>query len=149
MDNVVTEVLAFEGNGRVNDYVGGYSDWVRQGGKLPPAPWAFDAAGVDKGSRNEGGGKPESTAYDATAKPARKVVKLSYKLQRELDSLPATIESLEAQIADFEAQIADPGFYRQDAETVSQSLEALSARQAELDAAMERWMELEAMAQGE
>ena len=149
MDNVVTEVLAFEGDGRVNDYVGGYSDWVRQGGKLPPAPWAFDAAGVDKGSRNEGGGKPESTAYDATAKPARKAVKLSYKLQRELDSLPATIESLEAQIADFEAQIADPGFYRQDAETVSQSLEALSARQAELDAAMERWMELEAMAQGE
>ncbi len=39
MDNVVTGVLAFEGDGVVREYVGGYSDWVRQGGKLPPAPW--------------------------------------------------------------------------------------------------------------
>lgn len=39
MDNVVTSVLAFEGEGRVREYVGGYTDWVRQGGKLPPAPW--------------------------------------------------------------------------------------------------------------
>ncbi|MDW5376762.1 ATP-binding cassette domain-containing protein [Halomonas sp. HP20-15] len=149
MDNVVTEVLAFEGDGRVNEYVGGYSDWVRQGGKLPPAPWAFDAAGVDKSARSEGSEKPESTPSPAAPKSAKKAVKLSYKLQRELDNLPAAIESLEAQIADFEAKVADPGFYRQDAETVTETLEALSAKQAELDAAMERWMELEAMANGE
>ncbi len=149
MDNVVTEVLAFEGDGRVNEYVGGYSDWVRQGGKLPPAPWAFDAAGVDKGARSEGGEKSNSTPSEAAPKPAKKTVKLSYKLQRELDNLPTAIESLEAQIADFEATVADPGFYQQDAETVTETLEALSAKQVELDAAMERWMELEAMANGE
>ncbi len=146
MDNVVTSVLAFEGEGRVREYVGGYTDWVRQGGKLPPAPWEGAAR-----QRVEPVAEvaPAPSAPSDTAGPTRKPVKLSYKLQRELDGLPAEIERLEGEVARLEATVGDPGFYQQDADTVASMLAALGERQAELDAAMERWMELEAMASGE
>ncbi|SHL42280.1 ATP-binding cassette domain-containing protein [Halomonas caseinilytica] len=152
MDNVVTSVLAFEGEGKVREYVGGYSDWVRQGGKLPPAPWEGAARqraepvaeGASGGSR-----KTAETASTSTASPAPRRVKLSYKLQRELDGLPAEIERLEGEVAEFERQVGDPTFYQQDPDTVTATLQALNDKQAELDAAMERWMELEAMVAGE
>ncbi|SOC55738.1 ATP-binding cassette, subfamily F, uup [Chromohalobacter canadensis] len=155
MDNVVTSVLAFEGEGRVQEYVGGYSDWVRQGGKLPPAPGEFGNAANVLPAREAEPSTPARTSPDtgkseaSTASATSKRVKLSYKLQRELDQLPVTIETLEAAIADFEAEVGAPEFYQQDSETVTQRLEALEAKQAELDAAMSRWMELEAMAEGE
>ncbi|WP_227370804.1 ATP-binding cassette domain-containing protein [Halomonas sp. M20] len=150
MDNVVTEVLAFEGEGRVHEYVGGYSDWVRQGGKLPPAPWDFDANVVSKKAKSDTGSEVSANTSKAAAEPARKKgSKLSYKVQRELDSLPSTIEALEAEVAAFEAQVGDPGFYQQEGDDVTRVLEALAAKQAELDAAMERWMELEAQASGD
>ncbi|WP_163648922.1 ATP-binding cassette domain-containing protein [Modicisalibacter sp. 'Wilcox'] len=149
MDNVVTDVLAFEGDGRVRAYVGGYSDWIRQGGKLPPAPWVFDTARRTAGPASAAVPSTEAAAPETPARPARRPAKLSYKLQRELDALPATIEALEADIADFEAKVGDPGFYQQEATAVTATLEAMTAKQAELDAAMERWMELEAMADGE
>ncbi|WP_280546428.1 MULTISPECIES: ATP-binding cassette domain-containing protein [unclassified Halomonas] len=149
MDNVVTSVLAFEGQGRVREYVGGYSDWVRQGGRLPPAPW--------EGAARQHA-EPVAPAASDTSAPARassgassanRPVKLSYKLQRELDGLPAEIERLEGEVAAFEARVGDPAFYQQEAETVSATLQSLNDTQATLEAAMERWMELEAMAAGE
>jgi len=151
MDNVVTSVLAFEGHGRVREYVGGYSDWVRQGGKLPPAPWEGAARQQAEPSQSieEAEVARQVPPAGSEKKAARKPAKLSYKLQRELDGLPARIERLEGEVAKFEASIADPAFYQQDADTVSTTLEALGARQSELDATMERWMELEAMAAGE
>ncbi|WP_458524758.1 ATP-binding cassette domain-containing protein [Onishia taeanensis] len=157
MDNVVTGVLAFEGDGIVREYVGGYSDWVRQGGKLPPAPWDFNAAQAagqakaeSQGEAKAARGEPAPSAAGGNDAPAEKRrVKLSYKLQRELDQLPALIERLEREVADFEAKTGDPSFYQQDATAVTATLEALSAKQGELDEAMERWMELEAMAAGE
>ncbi|WP_290798903.1 ATP-binding cassette domain-containing protein [Halomonas sp.] len=151
MDNVVTSVLAFEGHGRVREYVGGYSDWVRQGGKLPPAPWEGAARQQAEPSQSieEAEVARQVPPAGSEKKAARKPAKLSYKLQRELDGLPAKIERLEGEVAKFEASIADPAFYQQDADTVSTTLEALGARQSELDATMERWMELEAMAAGE
>ncbi|MCG7602033.1 ATP-binding cassette domain-containing protein [Halomonas sp. McH1-25] len=153
MDNVVTGVLAFEGEGQVHEYVGGYSDWVRQGGRLPPAPWDFDASQVSKQAKKGGAkteGKPEASPESAVSEPAgKKTVKLSYKLQRELDVLPATIEALEEEIAAFETRISQPDFYQQDNAEVTRVLAALTEKQNELDATMERWMELEAMATGE
>ncbi|MDI5889587.1 ATP-binding cassette domain-containing protein [Halomonas rhizosphaerae] len=149
MDNVVTSVLAFEGQGRVREYVGGYSDWVRQGGRLPPAPWegaARQQAEPAAPAASNNAAEARSASESATAnRPA----KLSYKLQRELDGLPAEIERLEGEVAAFEARVGDPAFYQQDAETVTATLQSLNDTQAELEAAMERWMELEAMAAGE
>ncbi|MEQ4537566.1 MAG: ATP-binding cassette domain-containing protein [Billgrantia sp.] len=147
MDNVVTGVLAFEGDGVVREYVGGYSDWVRQGGKLPPAPWEGAARQQVEPTAKAVEKAPASPA--PSAPPAKKPAKLSYKLQRELDALPAEIERLEAEVAEYEARVGDPAFYQQEAGVVSEVLQAMSDKQAELDAAMERWMELEALAAGE
>ncbi|MCP1365981.1 ABC transporter ATP-binding protein, partial [Halomonas sp. BBD48] len=128
-------------------------DWVRQGGRLPPAPWDFDASQVSKQAKKGGAkteGKPEASPESAVSEPAgKKTVKLSYKLQRELDVLPATIEALEEEIAAFETRISQPDFYQQDNAEVTRVLAALTEKQNELDATMERWMELEAMATGE
>ncbi|MFP4136812.1 MAG: ATP-binding cassette domain-containing protein [Halomonas sp.] len=153
MDNVVTSVLAFEGQGRVREYVGGYSDWVRQGGKLPPAPWEGAARQQAEPAQSAAEARAASEGEAPGAAPhkeaARKPAKLSYKLQRELDALPGQIERLEEEVAEFEARVGDPDFYQQEATRVTATLEAMAARQAELDAAMERWMELEAQAAGE
>lgn len=151
MDNVVTGVLAFEGQGRVREYVGGYSDWVRQGGKLPPAPWEFENAKNSqqaKRATDQTTAEPTVTGEPASA-PAKKSAKLSYKLQRELDGLPLQIERLEDEVAGYERQVSDPDFYQRESVEVTATLEAMAARQHELDAAMERWMELEALAAGE
>ncbi|MCW4151485.1 ATP-binding cassette domain-containing protein [Halomonas sp. 18H] len=152
MDNVVTSVLAFEGQGKVREYVGGYSDWVRQGGSLPPAPWegaARQHAEPVSSTESSGSRKAASAAVSQRSSAEPRRAKLSYKLQRELDGLPSEIERLENAVAEFEGQVADPAFYQQDPETVSTTLQVLQDKQAELDAAMERWMELEAMAAGE
>jgi len=146
MDNVVTDVLAFEGDGIVRSYVGGYTDWVRQGGRLPPAPWELAEARKAQEKLAE---RQTASTQPAKNDTDKRRQKLSYKLQRELDTLPATIESLESQIAGHETRMGAPDFYQQDSETVSAAIDALSETQAKLDRAMERWMELEAMAEGD
>nr|WP_290442674.1 ATP-binding cassette domain-containing protein [Halomonas sp. OfavH-34-E] len=153
MDNVVTSVLAFEGRGQVREYVGGYSDWVRQGGKLPPAPWEGAARQRVEPTADDAAPAPASSktdTVDTAAAPAKaKPVKLSYKLQRELDGLPAEIERLESEVAELEAEAGKPDFYQQPSGVVTERLALLQETQERLDAVMERWMELEAMAAGE
>ncbi|MDM7480963.1 MAG: ATP-binding cassette domain-containing protein [Halomonas sp.] len=145
MDNVVTSMLAFEGEGCVREYVGGYTDWIRQGGKLPPAPWEGAAR-----QQTEPTSAPAPEVVEKPVnEPARKSVKLSYKLQRELDALPAEIERLEQEVETLEQEVGDPGFYQQEATAVTARLQALEKVQQSLETAMERWMELEAMANGE
>ncbi|GAA3906824.1 ATP-binding cassette domain-containing protein [Halomonas cibimaris] len=140
MDNVVTSVLAFEGEGQVREYVGGYTDWVRQGGTLPPAPWDGAARQQAEPTR-----KAEPAPAKKPAAPAKKAVKLSYKIQRELDGLPAEIERLEGQVEALEQSVGDPAFYQRPAGEVEQKLKELGDAQEALEAVMERWMELEAM----
>ena len=145
MDNVVTSMLAFEGEGRVREYVGGYTDWIRQGGKLPPAPWE----GAARQHTEPTSEAVKKAAPAPAAEPTKKAVKLSYKLQRELDALPAEIERLEGDVETLEQEIGDPAFYQQEATAVTAKLQALEKVQQALEVAMERWMELEAMANGE
>ncbi|PCF95833.1 ATP-binding cassette domain-containing protein [Vreelandella nigrificans] len=144
MDNVVTSMLAFEGEGCVREYVGGYTDWIRQGGKLPPAPWEGAARQQTEPTSIAVEKKPEPPAESI-----KKTVKLSYKLQRELDALPGEIEQLENEIEALEQEIGDPAFYQQEASKVTAKLQQLEGVQQRLEVAMERWMELEAMANGE
>ncbi|MDR5874750.1 ATP-binding cassette domain-containing protein [Halomonas sp. CUBES01] len=144
MDNVVTSMLAFEGDGVVREYVGGYTDWIRQGGKLPPAPWEGAARQNTEPTSSVAKEKPSTPAA-----PATKPVKLSYKLQRELDELPAQIERLESDVEALEKEAGDPAFYQQESTVVTARLQALEQAQEALEAAMERWMALEAMANGE
>ncbi|MGO2415779.1 MAG: hypothetical protein ACTH7H_08440, partial [Cobetia crustatorum] len=148
MDNVATNILAFEGEGQVTPYVGGYSDWVRQGGRLPSAPWEQERERQEKHRREAREEDERRQREEAKAQQANKKVKLAYKFQRELDLIPAVIEKLEGEIAALEASIAAPSFYAGEATAITATLEKLSHKQKVLEETMERWMELEAMQEG-
>lgn len=149
MDNVVTSVFAFEGDGVVKEYVGGYSDWVRQGGKFPPEAAGGDGNDAATLQQKEVAAEAPASATEpeqpAAEKAASKGKKLSYKLQRELDQLPAKIEALEAALEALHTTTGDGAFYQGDPEKVAQTLAKLQGTEAELEGVMERWVELEAM----
>ncbi|QFT54632.1 ATP-binding cassette domain-containing protein [Microbulbifer sp. THAF38] len=132
LDNVVDSCLAFEGDGRIREYVGGYADFIRQGGRFEQE--------VKEKEVPEAKVKPKPAEAD---KSQTKKKKLSYKLQRELDSLPALIEQLEEEIGTIEAEVADPAFYQQEQAEVQSRLNALAEKQAQLETAFDRWSELE------
>jgi len=132
LDNVVTSTLVFDGQGGVREFVGGYDDWVRQGGG-----WAH--AERSPKARAEG---PRAEAV-ATPSAGRK---LKWKEERELESLPARIEELEAEQTRLHAAMADPELYRADGAIVSQYRDRLEELTAELAAVYARWEELEDIA---
>ncbi len=136
MDNVVTSLLVVEGNGVVSEHAGGYSDWLRRGGRL------VESSGAHASD------KPEApTATPAPAKPAAQVQKkkkLSYKDQRELEAMPALIESLERRQQELEQTMAEPDFYQREHSQVQDVIARLAAVQEEMEAAFERWAELDA-----
>ena len=132
LDNVVDSCLAFEGNGVVREYVGGYADFLRQGGSF--------SVPEEKGQKGQE--KPQAKAAGPTA-AAPKKKKLSYKLQRELDSLPGKIEQLEEEVGALESAVAEPDFYQQEPSLVEEKLRQLADKQAQLEAAFERWAELD------
>ena len=131
LDNVVTSTVVFEDDGKVREYIGGYSDWLRKGHGL---------AESDDPMNDERRGHEH-----AERKKNRKPTKLSYKDQRELDALPAEIESLEHSISDLQQRIAAPDFYTQADEAVQEKLQELSAKEALLEARIDRWGELESL----
>jgi ABC transport system ATP-binding/permease protein len=133
LDNVVSSTLVLEGEGGVGEYVGGYSDWLRQ--KPTERRPAEQAAPVVEA------GKPALAAVPAASeKPKRK---LSYKDSRELEQLPARIEQLEADVAARAEAMNDPSFYQQDSAAIQRANDALAKVQAELELAYSRWAELE------
>jgi len=131
LDNVVTSTLVFEENGGLQEYVGGYKDWARRGKHL-----------LETDLPNPETMKQDS---DSSHQQQKKTKKLSYKLQRELDELPAKIEELEKFLAALTEKVEAPEFYDQPFEETSEILEQMSAAQQDLDQSMERWSELEGM----
>jgi ATP-binding cassette subfamily F protein uup len=127
LDNVVTSTLVFEGRGIVNEYVGGYNDWLRQ--RQAPA-------------RSAGRQKPAAPA--SATRSASQSRKLSYKEQRELDGLPARLVALEAEQAELQAAVGSAGFYKQDKDAIAKTLARLEAVGNELEQCFQRWEELEA-----
>jgi len=137
MDNVVTSLLVLPGDGTIDEQAGGYSDWEARGGGLVAERAPADA------ERPVAAGTP-APAAKAAARPAgndRK--KLSYREQQELAGLPARIEALETRQAELEAMTAAPDFYQGDAAAVQATLAEFTELQATLEAAVERWAELE------
>lgn len=133
LDNVVTSTLVMEGDGRVGEYVGGYSDWVRQRPAVPAAATLATKAPT----------VASAAAATPAAAPAAPKRKLSYKDARELEQLPARIEALETRVAELTAQMHDPAFYQGDRAAVAVHNNQLAAAQTDLDAAYARWNELE------
>ncbi len=130
LNNLVTSILAFEGEARVNEYVGGYDDWVRQRPATSEAPFPAKPAAEQPAPARPGPAKPR---------------KLSYKAQKELENLPERIEALEADIADLNNRMARPEFYQQPRDAITQSQARLAELQKTLEAAYARWEELEAL----
>jgi ATP-binding cassette subfamily F protein uup len=126
----------FEGDGKIGEYVGGYSDWARKGGKL----FSFE-----DGEKASGG----STSKQLEEKPEPKKAvskKLSYKNQRELEELPAKIEALEVSQSELEKYMSQPEFYEnQDdgGKSVEETLKQVADVQSQLEKTYERWEELE------
>ncbi len=138
LDNVVTQVIASEGDGVWREYVGGYSDWERVRANMQATAKKADS-------------KPESKPAEVQAAPvaaAAKPKKLSYKEQRELEELPKLIAQLEEEQAAISAKLADPDLYKQGADAAVR----LNARFAEIDGLLlenlERWEVIEARSKG-
>ena len=141
LDHIVTSTLAFEGDGRVVEYVGGWSDYLRQSmsGRLKPVA-AIDGrlkpAPTDDSDVGAGVNRPESRR------------KRTFNEEREFAALPARIEALEQEQATLQEEAASPEFYRSGAEHINHVLARIDAIGLELEAALERWVELEEVGRG-
>ena len=142
LDNVVTSTLVFEGGGRVQEYVGGYEDWIRQRG-VPQKPPVAPASEPGRAAASR-------RAPDVIEQPAGRAKldpdakKLSFKERRELSELPARIESLESEHRALEARMASPSFYKEGGDTIAQTLARLEELQRSLSEAYGRWADLDA-----
>ncbi|MCH2213090.1 MAG: ATP-binding cassette domain-containing protein [Fuerstiella sp.] len=126
LNNVVTSTIAFEPDGVVREYDGGYDDYLRQ--------------------RPESVSEPAEKAEipsEQTSRDSPKKTKLSYKEQRELDDLPDQITALEDQQSQLHEQMADPEFYRQDSSVIAEATASLQSLTKQLETACDRWEELE------
>ena len=138
IDNTATECYLFEGEGRLNKYVGGFFDAKQQQANF----WASKAVEEQAKAKKTEVQKEESAVKnDRTSKP--KSVKLSYKEQHELEQLPQQLEELETKITALQAEIADPAFFQQAHDITDAKLKALADTEAELEIAFLRWEELE------
>ncbi|WP_334135565.1 ATP-binding cassette domain-containing protein [Acinetobacter schindleri] len=138
MDNVVTSTWVFDGKGNIDEYIGGYQDYLEQ----RPNQKAVD----QKSAVKKAAAKAEAAA--AAAAPAPKKVKLSYKDQRELEQLPAEIEALESEQAELSDKLADGSWFVKDAAAATKASERLGEIDEILLEKMERWDELENMTKG-
>jgi len=135
IDNTVTSSWWFAGNGHWSEYVGGYQDAVSQGAKFYSEEPAVQTV-VEAPAAKEV--KPVKIAE----KPAKK---LSYKMQRELDELPARMEQLEQEIEVLQAKVSEGDFYNQPQEAVNTTLQLLASTEHDLERCFERWEELESL----
>jgi ATP-binding cassette subfamily F protein uup len=135
LDNVVTSSIVFEGNGVVKEYVGGYQDWVNQGGKL------VSFADQGKEAKEAKAEAKAAAAPVAVSKPVEKpkVSSLSSNEKRELDLLPKDIEKLEQKVADLEQVIAGEGFFSQEQKKIDAKLAELAKFQNQLETMYARW----------
>ena len=136
VDNVANSCLVFEGEGELKEFIGGFTDvesWYKQNAAQKTA----EAKVKDETKPVSDSPKPKSSV--------RKTKKLSYKDQRELDSLPAEIETLETALAELQEQVNDPEFFKQTADSTAATLATLSETEETLSRKYARWDELESM----
>jgi ATP-binding cassette subfamily F protein uup len=136
LDNIVTSTLAFEGNARAVEYVGGYADYVRQ----RRGPGSGDR---DPNARRSDAPRPEDRIPVPGSRTPDTRRKLSFNEQRELASLPAHIEALEAEQQRLKGESESAEFYKSGAEHIRAVLARVEAVAEELETALARWMELE------
>ena len=132
LDNVVSSTMVFEGEGRIEEYVGGYSDWLKEKEKAA-------AAAAMKAARTTPAVAPTSKGAGVKSR------KLGSKERKELENLPAQIEKIETEQHELSARLADPSFYQQPATVVAATRARVFELEAAHAAAFARWEELEAL----
>src|SRR5690606_223962 len=132
MDNVVTSTWVFDGKGNIDEYIGGYQDYLEQRPDQTAVGLKSDA---------------KKAAAKAEAAVPKKV-KLSYKDQRALEQLPVEIEALEKEQAELNEQLADGSLFVKDANAAAQASQRLAEIDELLLEKLERWDELENLTQG-
>lgn len=143
LNNVVTQTIAYEGNGHWRDYVGGYDEWVAQ----RPAPVPASSADDDTAKAARAADEAAARAKAAKPKPARAAKMNSWEL-RELEGLPDAIAALEAQQAELAGKLADGSLYRDAPAEVERINAELSKLESELEERFARWELLEARREG-
>ena len=137
LDNVVTQVIVAEGQGKWKEYVGGYSDWERV------RDASATAAPVPKKPEAKAAPASAAVAAPAAAPAAAKPKKLSYKEQRELEELPQLIAKLEDEQTALNLTLSDPDFYKKTPAEAKRLNERIAQIEEALMAALERWEEIE------
>ena len=143
LDNVVTSTLVFEGGGKVNEYVGGYSDWLHQRKVGGAGQARARAAAPVQAASNAAGASNASSAASAERPVVAKARRLSYKDQRELEAMPDRIQRLEAEQLQLQTAIADPTLFHGNNTRGSEALQRLQVLTTELENAYSRWDALE------
>ncbi|WP_368484825.1 ABC transporter ATP-binding protein [Pseudoalteromonas sp. SD03] len=133
IDNTCSSVWAFEGNGKVTDIVGGYSDYEAYTNYLAEQQKQQQQQPVKKVEKSE----------PAPVKSNNKANKLSYKLKLELEQLPNKMEQLEAELEKQQERVSHEDFFKQDSDVTAKELNHLAQLESDLEAAFERWEELE------
>ena len=167
IDHVVTSTLVFEGDGRVQEYVGGYEDWLRQRSTADSAAKQFTSTPVSSSrARPDSPTRPASPAapgapsvgldapsvgldapsvgLDFSRAPAKKK-KLSFKEKREIQDLPARIERMEAEQTALLARVASPEFYKEPPDDITRALARIDELKGSLHDAYARWDELDSL----
>ncbi|HTR08666.1 MAG TPA: ATP-binding cassette domain-containing protein [Paraburkholderia sp.] len=135
LDNVVTSVIASEGNGQWREYVGGFTDWQTQSARSQEI--------ADARAPKEAASASAAPKESAAGRNAQRTVKLSFKEQRELEDLPKRIEALETEQKVIGAKIEDGSIFAKDAQEGARLTERYAQIDEELLVALERWEELE------
>ncbi|MDD9194696.1 ABC transporter ATP-binding protein [Aliivibrio sp. S3MY1] len=137
VDNTVMTSWIFEGEGQIEEFVGGYHDAQRQRANVQATRDAMAPKVKEKAE--------PVAAKTQTVEQAAKPKKLSYKLQRELEQLPETLEKLENEITELQEKVNSASFFQQDPKKTDEVLGRLAQAEQELEVAFERWEELEAL----
>jgi ATP-binding cassette subfamily F protein uup len=132
VNNVVTSTLVFEEGGQVNEYVGGYDDWLK-----------YSAEVAKKNVKSSRAGSKSSVQIKDSNAQQKKAKKLSYNDQRELDSLPSQIENFEKEVDALQQSMASDDFYKQDEVLIKEMQQQLVVMQEKLSHCYTRWEELE------
>lgn len=132
VDSVASSCLLFEGQGVISEHIGGYSEVSAYMSRRIAQQKAAPALQQ----------KVAESQPAAVVKAITKSRKLSYKDQRELDNLPSKIEKLEKSLEELGGKTGNAEFYQQDPNTIAEVLDKIASTQAELDGAMERWLDL-------
>jgi ATP-binding cassette subfamily F protein uup len=152
MDNVVSSLLVFDGNGYIEEHVGGYSDWQTYkkamkkafGNKKKDKSSSKSSASASQNSKGFGDNGSANTVDEPISHEERKKQKADRKkLEKEMVKLPQQIEKDEAKVTELQKQMAEDSFYAKSSEEQAQVYDGLKLLETQIDTAMTRWAEVE------